>query len=137
MEQKGKNFFDALPEVSQQMAELLTTLRQAEQLLSLTRQSYTLRKSIPETFTSGHVNSSLQINEMSQRYQSQCAWWLNASLTETQKEAITVLQNTIHEIKIIQAELLSLFTSEPEPGVENVSNADIKQALKAIQTPFH
>jgi hypothetical protein len=36
---------------------------------------------------------------------------------------------------LIQAKLLSLSASETQPGVENVTNVDIKQALKAIQTP--
>jgi DNA-binding MarR family transcriptional regulator len=59
------------------------------------------------------------------------------SLTEKQKEAIMAFQNALNEIKIVQAELLSVFTSETQPGVENVTNEDIKHALKAIQTPFH
>jgi S-adenosylmethionine:diacylglycerol 3-amino-3-carboxypropyl transferase len=137
MEQKGKNFLDALPELGQQMAKLLMTLRQAAHLLPLTKQSHTLRNLIPETMKSMIWDSYFQGNAVIQLYQSGCELSLDTSLTEEQKESITAFQNALNEIKIVHAELLSLFTSEPQPGVENVSNADIKQALKAIQTPFH
>lgn len=129
---------DNLPKLGHMIAELLTTLRQAEHLFSLMRHSQSLRDLIPEPIKSRYLHSCLYTNHLIQQYQSQCILWLKKSSTADQKEAITVLQNALNEIQIIQASLLFTLTSKtPESLADNVTSTNLKQVLHDIQNPFH